>query len=108
MKDAARVTQIVRDVKLMLPAHEPRAAAMNDRVAEGEAIRTGNLSRSELTFADLSIIRLGANTIFSFNRGQRFGAHERLDAAPGAVLVRPAEYPHRSGDGGYYRHHDHL
>lgn len=71
MKDAARVTQIVRDVKLMLPAHEPRAAAMNDRVAEGEAIRTGNLSRSELTFADLSIIRLGANTIFSFNRAGR-------------------------------------
>jgi FecR-like protein len=34
-------------------------------------LRTGDRSRSELTFADLTITRLGANTIFSFNKAGR-------------------------------------
>ncbi len=46
-------------------------------------MRTGGDSRTELTFADLTITRLGANTIFSFNAGAR-----QIDLSSGAVLVQ--------------------
>jgi hypothetical protein len=67
----ARVTQIVRDVKLLEEEAAPRPAAMNDRVADGDAIRTGTDSRSELRFPDETIVRLGSNTICTFNRSGR-------------------------------------
>jgi FecR-like protein len=78
----ARVTQIVKDVKLMGAQGGQRSAAVSDDVREGTAVRTGSDSRAELTFTDLTITRLGANTIFSFNAGAR-----ELDLAGGAVLV---------------------
>ncbi|MEY2527221.1 MAG: hypothetical protein QOE73_1992 [Verrucomicrobiota bacterium] len=59
-----------------------RSATVSDDVREGTAVRTGSDSRAELTFTDLTITRLGANTIFSFNAGAR-----ELDLAGGAVLV---------------------
>jgi hypothetical protein len=63
----ARVTQVINDVKI-LPGHaEAKPAAVNGEVREGTAVRTITESRSELTFGDLSIARLGANTIFSFH-----------------------------------------
>ena len=64
-----RVTQVVSDVKLLPGQAAPRPAAVNDRVTGGTAVRTGTQSRSELTFTDQTITRLGANTIFSF-RGE--------------------------------------
>lgn len=70
-KKEARITQIIRDVKLLPSESAARPAAVNDRVAEDTGVRTGSDSRSELSFADLTIIRLGANTIFSFNQGGR-------------------------------------
>src|ERR687893_397770 len=59
-KSEGRVTQIVRDVKVLPEEADPRPATMNDKVGAGEAVRTGDASRSELTFADLTISRLGA------------------------------------------------
>lgn len=91
-KKEARVTQIVRDVKLLPDEAAPRAAAVNDQVSEGEAVRTGDRSRSELTFADLTISRLGANTIFSFNKA---GRDVRLSS--GSMLLR---VPKNSGGAG--------
>lgn len=79
----ARVTQVVRDVKLLPSEAEVRPAAMNDRVPEDTAVRTGDKSRSELTFADLTISRLGANTIYSYNKGGR-----SIDLSGGSVLLR--------------------
>jgi len=79
----ARVTQIIRDVKLLPSEAEARPAVMNDRVQEDTAVRTGDKSRSELTFADLTINRLGANSVFSFNKGGR-----SLDLSGGSVLLR--------------------
>lgn len=78
----ARVTQIIKEVKLMGAQGGARAAAVNDNVREGTLVRTGTDSRSELTFTDLTITRLGANTIFSFNAGAR-----EIDLAGGAVLL---------------------
>ena len=87
----ARVTQIIRDVKLLPSASDPRPAAVNDKVAEDTGVRTGGESRSELTFTDLTITRLGANTIFSFSKA---GRTAKVDS--GSILLR---VPKDSGGG---------
>jgi hypothetical protein len=87
----ARVTQVIRDVKLLPSDDEPRAAALNDAVREGIAVRTGDQSRSELTFTDVTISRLGANTLFTFNKAGR-----SVELGGGSVLVR---VPKDSGGG---------
>ena len=78
----ARVTQIIKDVKLIGAQGGQRSAAVSDAVREGNAVRTGTDSRAELTFADLTLTRLGSNTIFTFNVGAR-----EVDLAGGAVLL---------------------
>lgn len=82
-KKEARVTQIIREVKLLPYDAPPRPAAENEQVSDNTAVRTGDESRSELTFEDLTITRLGANTIFSFNKAGRNG---QLDS--GSILLR--------------------
>jgi len=67
----ARVTQIVREVKLLPNAAPVRLALLNDQVRDGTAVRTGIESRTELMFTDATLARLGANTIFSFTEGTR-------------------------------------
>src|SRR6266404_916369 len=79
----ARVTQVVKDVKLLPNQAEPRPATLSDTVRGDTAVRTGAESRAELTFGDLTIARLGANTIFSFNQGTR-----TVDLGNGAILLR--------------------
>src|SRR5437764_8101599 len=76
------VTAVFHDVQLLPEQAAARPAAINDKVDDGTALRTGKDSRSELTFADLTITRLGANTIFSFNKA---GRSIRLES--GAILV---------------------
>src|SRR6266404_6306160 len=76
------VTAIFHEVQLLPEQADPRPASINDKVSDGTALRTGDDSRSELTFADLTITRLGANTIFSFNKA---GRSVRLDS--GAILL---------------------
>jgi hypothetical protein len=83
MKKEARLTRIVNDVQVM-PANAPaEAATLDELVQEHTGVRTGDESRSELTFDDLTITRLGANTIFSFNRA---GRTAELEA--GTMLLR--------------------
>src|SRR5438270_126133 len=79
----ARVTQIVRDVKLLPNAAPARPAVVNDPVRDGTAVRTGVESRTELMFSDATLARLGANTIFSFTEGTR-----NLELTNGAMLLR--------------------
>ena len=79
----ARVTQIIRDVKLLPNAAPARTAIVNDPVRDGTAVRTGIESRTELMFPDATLARLGANTIFSFNEGTR-----NLELTDGAMLLR--------------------
>jgi len=61
----ARVTQVVQDVKVMPSGAAARPAAVNETVHQGSAVQTGTQSRSELTFQDKTITRLGENTIFT-------------------------------------------
>ena len=48
----ARVTQVVKDVKLGSPQAMPRRVAVGESFRDGDAINTGVTGRSELTFAD--------------------------------------------------------
>jgi hypothetical protein len=93
-KKDAHVTQIIRDVNLLPSKNDARPAAVNDPVREGEAVRTGDNSRSELTFTDLTIERIGANSIFSFNKAGR-----DVQLSSGSVLMR---VPKDSGGAGIH------
>ena len=85
----ARVSQVIQDVRLLEAHGAPRPAVVNDEVNQGMGVRTGVESRAELTFTDLTITRLGANTIFSFKQGAR-----ELDLTSGAVLLQvPPDKP---------------
>jgi hypothetical protein len=87
----AKVTQIIHEVKLLPEKAAARDASLNDKVSEDTGVRTGGDSRSELTFPDLTITRLGANTIFSF---QKSGRTANVDS--GSILLR---VPKDSGGG---------
>jgi hypothetical protein len=67
----AKVTQVIQDVKLLPSNATPRPAVINDNVRHGTAVKTGVQSRSELTFRDQTITRLGEKTIFSVGEGAR-------------------------------------
>ena len=79
----AKITAVVHDVKLLRGQAVLRPATVNDEIRQDTAVRTGLESRSELTFADLTIARLGANTIFSFNQEAR-----EVRLINGAILLR--------------------
>jgi FecR protein len=79
----ARVSQVIRDVRLLPEQAAPRPARVSDEVRHGTAVRTGLESRAELTFTDATLARLGANTIFSFDQGTR-----NLQLGGGAMLLR--------------------
>src|SRR5207244_11221572 len=70
-RKVGRVTQVVRDVRLLAPQVAARPAHLNEVVTDGSAVHTGADSRAELTFADLTITRVGANSIFSFDQAGR-------------------------------------
>ena len=78
----AQVTRIIKDVRLLPTQAVPRPAAVNDTVRSDTAVRTGDESRTELTFTDKTLARLGANTIFTFNEGTR-----NLDLGTGVMLL---------------------
>src|SRR6266576_4476792 len=78
----ARVSQVIQEVRLLEAHAAPRPAVVNDKVTLGKAVRTGVESRAELTFADLTITRLGANTIFSLEAGTR-----EVELTKGTILI---------------------
>lgn len=78
----ARVTEVIRDVHVLTPQRAAHPAVVNETVHEGNAVRTGTDSRSELQFADQTITRLGANTVFSFGAAAR-----TYDLGSGAILM---------------------
>jgi hypothetical protein len=78
----ARVTQVVQDVKVVPSGSAARPASVNETVNQGSAVQTGTQSRSELTFQDKSITRLGEKTIFSVGKGAR-----TIDLGSGQFLL---------------------
>ena len=78
----AKVTQVIQDVRVLPSNASPRPAAVNDDVRHGTAVQTGSQSRSELTFKDQTITRLGEKTIFSVGEGAR-----TIDLGSGQFLL---------------------
>ena len=78
-----RVTQVVKDVKLGSSQTAPRRIAVGESLRDGDAINTGVTGRSELTFADHTIARLGAKTNIRINDGAR-----TIDIGEGAMLFQ--------------------
>jgi hypothetical protein len=69
--EEAQVTQVVQDVKVVPSNAAARPATVNETVRQGSAVHTGAQSRSELTFKDKTITRLGEKTIFNVGQGSR-------------------------------------
>ena len=78
----AKVTQIIQDVRVLPSGAAARPAALNDDVRQGTAVHTGIQSRSELTFKDQTITRLGEKTSFSPGGGVR-----TIDMGSGQFLL---------------------
>ena len=78
----AKVTQIIQDVRVLPSGAAARPAALNDDVRQGTAVQTGIQSRSELTFKDQTITRLGEKTIYSPGAGVR-----TIDMGSGQFLL---------------------
>lgn len=69
------------------PSAPARAVAQGAVVRDDNVVRTGTESRAELEFTDLTLARLGANAIFSFDAQAR-----SMECARGAVLFsKPAK-----------------
>src|SRR5260370_9544720 len=73
----------MNNVNFSPPQAAPRPAAVSDSVRDGDALRTGAASRSELTFANQTIVRLGAKTLVSFSEGTR-----TMNLGEGAILFQ--------------------
>src|SRR6266853_2206849 len=78
----AKVTQVIQDVRVLPSNASSRPAAVNEDVRQGTAVQTGVQSRSELTFKDKTITRLGEKTIFSVGEGPR-----TIDLGSGQFLL---------------------
>jgi FecR protein len=78
----AKVTQVIQDVQVLPSNAAARPAAVNDNVRQGTAVQTGVQSRSELTFQDQTITRLGEKTILSVGEGAR-----TIDLGSGQFLL---------------------
>ena len=66
----AKVTQVVQDVKVVPSGAAARPVTVNETVQQGNAVQTGAQSRSELTFRDQTITRLGEKTIYNVGGGR--------------------------------------
>ena len=80
----AKVTQVVQDVKVVPSGSAARPASVNETVRQGNAVQTGTQSRSELTFRDQTITRLGEKTIYNIGGGRtiELGSGQFLLYAP--------------------------
>jgi hypothetical protein len=78
-----RITRVNNHVQLLRPMSAARPATVSEIVDEDTIVRTGGDSRAELTFPDETVVRLAANTTFSFKNGTR-----GLNLTEGALLIQ--------------------
>jgi hypothetical protein len=63
----ANVTKVINDVKVYPGEEAARPVSEGEKLATPASVQTGRQSRTELTFNDNSITRLGQNSVFSFD-----------------------------------------
>lgn len=79
----ASITHVVNDVQVYPGAGSPRLAKIGEKVATPASVQTGRRSRTELTFNDNTITRLGQNSVFSFREGGR-----NVELKQGSILLQ--------------------
>lgn len=85
----AKFTRVINDVRATEPGGEPRKATLGDIIRPQWTVSTGDNARTELTFEDLSLVRLGGNTVFNFKPNER-----EVDLRNGTILL---QVPKKSG-----------
>ncbi|OYV05390.1 MAG: hypothetical protein CFE26_11825 [Verrucomicrobiales bacterium VVV1] len=80
---SAKITQAVNEVQLFPEGSSARAAAIGDTISGATSVQTGRRSRSELTFTDNTVTRLGQNSVFSFRSGGR-----DMELTQGSILLQ--------------------
>lgn len=68
---SASLTKKVNDVKISESSREARDANLGDKITGSSTVLTGRQSRAELSYADSTITRIGANASFRFNSASR-------------------------------------
>jgi hypothetical protein len=68
--EEAKVTQVVQEVKVVPSGAAARPASVNETLRQGNAVQTGTQSRTELTYRDQTITRLGEKTIYNIGGGR--------------------------------------
>ncbi|HEY8901044.1 MAG TPA: FecR family protein [Chthoniobacterales bacterium] len=86
---SAAVTRVYNKVDILAPERPAVPARVGDGISGKTAVQTGNQARAELEFNDQTIARLGANSVFSFEKGTR-----DLNLDEGAILL---EVPKNAG-----------
>ena len=79
----ANVTTAINEVQVYPGSSAAHAAAIGEKVATPSSVQTGRQSRTELTFNDSTITRLGQNSVFSFREGGR-----NVELKQGSVLLQ--------------------
>jgi len=77
----AQVTRTVKSVSLVENERKVKPAAEGDVVKGQTGLKTGVDSRAELRFPDTTVLRVGANSLFSFQSGSR-----EMDLESGTML----------------------
>ncbi len=65
----ATITQTFNDVRTLEGPERERPSRPNEVIRENQGVRTAPQARAELRFRDNALLRLGANTIFTFDAG---------------------------------------
>jgi FecR protein len=76
-------TRIINDVKILPVGSSPIPAKTGDRIEGQTAVSTGAQSRAEIRFADKTITRLGANSVFRMDHSSR-----TVDLEKGVILLQ--------------------
>jgi hypothetical protein len=69
--EEAKVTETSNIVSLLQQLQKPQPATVGDVIKGQTALKTGGESRAELKFPDLTMTRVGANSLFRFYAGGR-------------------------------------
>ena len=76
--EESQVIEAINEVtRIAMPSGEATPAAVNTRLHAPDRLQTGRASRAEMQAADGTITRLGANTLFAFDRANRSMQLER-------------------------------
>ena len=79
----ASVTAATNEVQIYPGSSASHHASIGEKVAMPSSVQTGRNSRTELTFNDSTITRLGQNSVFSFREGGR-----NVELKQGSVLLQ--------------------